>query len=62
MEVVKEYCVNAGSYALGQMREKVKSLPSAMSQVELSPQAVKSLVHKLQETFKFRYTLVQQAS
>ncbi len=55
MEAVRDYCLNAGSYALGPMREKVQSLPAAVSQVELSSQAVKSLIYKLQETFKFRY-------
>ncbi len=55
MEVVKDFCMNAASYRLGQMREKVKSLQEAVKQTELPSQAaVKNLVTKLCETLKYR--------
>ena len=57
MDVIKEYCMNAGAYGLGQMRKKVQAVQDALQLVELPSQAVvKSLVSRLVgETLKFRY-------
>lgn len=56
MEVIKEYCTNAASYSLGQMRKKLQSLQDALTEAELpSPAAIKSLVSKLGEIMKFRW-------
>lgn len=56
MEVVKDFCTNAATYSMQQLRDSVRSLQSAVKGgVGLTPQAVNVVISKLGDTWtKYR--------